>query len=61
MSNFNPARRAARKARKDRRGYALRNDGTANARGEQIEAERRGGYHPSQIRRQLMARLKKST
>lgn len=33
MSNFNPARRAARKAAKDRRGYTLRNDGTPKSNG----------------------------
>ena len=32
MSNFNPTRRAARKARKDRRGYALANDGSPKPR-----------------------------
>lgn len=32
MSNFNPARRAARKARKDRRGYAMGNDGRPKSR-----------------------------
>ena len=49
MSNVNPHRRAARKARKDARGYALRNNGAPDAsqlpaarhRRNRLEAQRR--------------------